>query len=82
MIKKDYGNNYPNYCVLHQFFYKTGAIQGFNITILLFPARFSLIISIFAASEPPQNGTKKKRSTRGHAQRLNIKDLNILWMFG
>ncbi len=34
---------------------KTGIIQGFTITILLFPACFSLIINIFAASELPQN---------------------------
>ena len=60
---------------------KTGIIR-FIITILLFPACFSLIISIFAASEPPKNGTKNKRGTRGYAQRLSIKDLNILKMFG
>ena len=56
--------------------------QGFIVTILRFPACFSLIISIFAASELPQNSTKKKRGTREYTQRLSIKDLNIPRMFG
>ena len=71
---KDYGNNYPCYCVLHLFLYKIAAIQGSTIKIQLLPARFSLIITTFATSELPQNSTKKKRGTRGYVQRLNIKE--------
>ena len=51
------------------------------IIYLPFSTRFSLIITIFAASEPPQNSTKKKRGTTGYVQRLNIKNLNILRVF-
>ena len=64
IIKKDYGNNYSSYCVLHLIPNKTGLIRCFTITILLFPACFSLIISIFAPSELPQNGTRMRRGTR------------------
>lgn len=43
---------------------------------------FSLIITTFATSEPPQNSTKNKCGTRGYTQRLSIKELNIPRMFG
>ena len=45
-------------------------------------ARFSLIIATFASSELPQNSTKKKPGTKRYVQRLNIKELNFLKMFG
>lgn len=48
----------------------------------LLSARFSLIITTFAISEPPQNSTKKKRGTTGYVQQLIIKELNIPRMFG
>lgn len=50
--------------------------------MLLFSARFSLIITTLATPELPQNGTKKNRDTRGYTQRLSIKGLNIPRMFG
>ena len=81
-ITKDYGNSCLNYCVLHLFRHKTVAFQNFTILFLPFPSLFSLIITTFVPSEPPQNSTKKKRGTRGYVQRLNIKDLNIPRMFG
>ena len=79
-----YSFNVKNQLIIHviafyvYFFNKTTLIQGFNITILLFPARFSLIITTFVPSEPPQNGTKNKRGTREYAQRLNIKNVKIV----
>ena len=82
-----YSFNVKNQLIIHviafyvYFFNKTTLIQGFNITILLFPARFSSIITTFVPSEPPQNGTKEKWGTRGYAQRLSIKELNFLKMF-
>lgn len=81
-ITKNYGNICLNYCVLHLFRHKPVAFQNFTILFLPFPSLFSLIITIFAISELPQNSTKKKRGTRGYAQRLSIKDLNIPRMFG
>ena len=57
-------------------------IQGSTIKIQLLSARFSLIITTFATPELPQNSTKKKRGTTGYVQRLNIKELNFLKMFG
>ena len=81
-ITKDYGNSCLNYCVLHLFRHKTVAFQNFTILFLPFPSLFSLIITTFVPSEPPQNSTKKKRGTTGYAQRLSIKDLNIPRMFG
>ena len=81
-ITKNYGNICLNYCVLHLFRHKTVAFQNFTILFLPFPSLFSLIITTFVPSEPPQNGTKEKRGTRGYAQRLSIKDLNIPRMFG
>ena len=81
-ITKDYGNSCLNYCVLHLFQHKTVAFQNFTILFLPFPSLFSLIITTFVPSELPQNSTKKKRGTRGYTQRLNIKDLNFLRIFG
>ena len=81
-FKKDYGNNYPYYCVLHLFLNEIAPIQGSTIKIQLLSARFSLIITTFAISELPQNSTKNKRGTTGYVQRLNIKELNFLRMFG
>ena len=81
-ITKNYGNICLDYCVLHLFRHKTVAFQNFTILFPPFPSLFSLIITIFAISELPQNSTKKKRGTRGYAQRLSIKDLNIPRMFG
>ena len=81
-ITKDYRNSCLNYCVLHLFQHKTVAFQIFTILFLPFPSLFSLIITIFAISELPQNSTKNKRGTRGYTQRLSIKDLNIPRMFG
>ena len=83
-----YSFNVKNQLIIHviafyvYFFNKTTLIQGFNITILLFPARFSLIITTFATSELPQNSTKNKRGTTGYVQQLIIKELNIPRMFG
>lgn len=74
---KDYGNNYPCYCVLHLFLNKIAPIQGSTIKIQLLSARFSLIITTFAISVLPQNGTKNKRGTTGYVQRLNIKELTF-----
>ena len=54
-ISKDYGNSCLNYCVLHLFRHKTVAFQKFTILFLPFPSLFSLIITIFAISELPQN---------------------------
>lgn len=82
IIKKDYGNNYPYYCVLHLFLNEIAPIQGSTIKIQLLSARFSLIITTFAIPELPQNSTKNKRGTTGYVQRLNIKELNFLRMFG
>ena len=79
---KDYGNNYPCYCVLHLFLNKIAPIQGSTIKIQLLSARFSLIITTFAISELPQNITKNKRGTTGYVQQLIIKELNIPRMFG
>ena len=73
-ITKNYGNICLNYCVLHLFRHK--------ILFLPFPSLFSLIITIFAISELPQNSTKKKPGTKRYVQRLNIKELNFLKMFG
>lgn len=81
-ITKDYGNSCLNYCVLHLFQHKTVAFQNFTILFLPFPSLFSLIITTFVISELPQNSTKEKCGTRGYAQRLSIKDLNIPRMFG
>lgn len=81
-ITKDYGNSCLNYCVLHLFQHKTVAFQNFTILFLPFPSLFSLIITTFVPSELPQNSTKNKRGTTGYVQRLNIKDLNFLRMFG
>lgn len=81
-ITKNYGNICLNYCVLHLFQHKPVAFQNFTILFLPFPSLFSLIITTFVPSEPPQNGTKKKRGTTGYTQRLSIKDLNIPRMFG
>ena len=81
-ITKDYGNSCLNYCVLHLFQHKTVAFQNFTILFLPFPSLFSLIITTFVPSELPQNCTKNKRGTRGYTQRLNIKDLNFLRIFG
>ena len=81
-ITKDYRNSCLNYCVLHLFQHKTVAFQIFTILFLPFPSLFSLIITIFAISELPQNSTKNKRGTTGYVQRLSIKDLNIPRMFG
>ncbi len=74
---KDYGNNYPCYCVLHLFLNKIAPIQGSTIKIQLLSARFSLIITTFAISVLPQNGTKNKRGATGYVQRLNIKELTF-----
>ena len=81
-ITKNYGNICLDYCVLHLFRHKTVAFQNFTILFLPFPSLFSLIITIFAISELPQNSTKNKRGTTGYVQRLSIKDLNIPRMFG
>ena len=81
-ITKDYGNSCLNYCVLHLFQHKTVAFQNFTILFLPFPSLFSLIITTFAISVLPQNGTKKKPGTKRYTQRLSIKDLNIPRMFG
>ena len=81
-ITKNYGNICLNYCVLHLFRHKTVAFQNFTILFLPFPSLFSLIITIFAISELPQNSTKKKPGTKRYTQRLSIKDLNIPRMFG
>ena len=81
-ITKDYGNSCLNYCVLHLFRHKTVAFQNFTILFLPFPSLFSLIIATFASSELPQNSTKKKPGTKRYVQRLNIKELNFLKMFG
>ena len=81
-ITKDYGNSCLNYCVLHLFRHKTVAFQNFTILFLPFPSLFSLIITIFAISELPQNSTKNKRGTTGYVQQLIIKELNIPRMFG
>lgn len=81
-ITKDYGNSCLNYCVLHLFQHKTVAFQNFTILFLPFPSLFSLIITTFVPSELPQNSTKNKRGTTGYVQRLNIKDLSFLRMFG
>ena len=81
-ITKDYGNSCLNYCVLHLFQHKTVAFQNFTILFLPFPSLFSLIITTFVPSELPQNSTKKKRGTRGYTQRLSIKYLNFLRIFG
>ena len=78
---KDYGNNYPCYCVLHLFLNKIAPIQGSTIKIQLLSARFSLIITTFAISELPQNSTKNKRGTREYAQQLNIKNVKIVHRF-
>lgn len=43
IIKKDYGNNYPYYCVLHLFLNEIAPIQGSTIKIQLLSARFSKI---------------------------------------
>ena len=51
IIKKDYGNNCPCYCVLHLFSNKKAAIQGSTIKIQQLSARFSLIITTFAILE-------------------------------
>ena len=59
---------------LLQFLYKEKLNKVSAITILLFSARFSLIIATFASSELPQNSTKKKPGTTRYAQRLNIKE--------
>lgn len=61
---------------------KIAPIQGSTIKIQLLSARFSLIITTFAISELPQNGTKNKRGTREYVQQLIIKELNIPRMFG
>lgn len=82
IIKKDYGNNYPCYCVLYLFLNKIVPIQGSTIKIQLLSVRFSLIITTFAISELPQNDTKNKRGTREYTQQLIIKELNIPRMFG
>lgn len=74
---KDYGNNYPCYCVLHLFLNKIAPIQGSKIKIQLLSARFSLIIPTFVPSVLPQNGTKNKRGATGYVQRLNIKELTF-----
>ena len=74
---KDCGNNYPCYCVLHLFLNKIAPIQGSTIKIQLLSARFSLIITTFAISVLPQNGTKNKHGTTGYVQRLNIKELTF-----
>lgn len=74
---KDCGNNYPCYCVLHLFLNKIAPIQGSTIKIQLLSARFSLIITTFAISVLPQNGTKNKRGATGYVQRLNIKELTF-----
>lgn len=74
---KDYGNNYPCYCVLHLFLNKIAPIQGSTIKIQLLSARFSLIIPTFVPSVLPQNGTKNKRGTTGYVQQLNIKELTF-----
>ena len=76
-ITKDYGNSCLNYCVLHLFQHKTVAFQNFTILFLPFPSLFSLIITTFAISELPQNGTKNKRGTTGYVQQLNIKELTF-----
>ena len=81
-ITKNYGNICLNYCVLHLFQHKTVAFQNFTILFLPFPSLFSLIITIFAISELPQNSTKNKRGTTGYVQQLIIKELNIPRMFG
>lgn len=81
-ITKDYGNSCLNYCVLHLFQHKTVAFQNFTILFLPFPSLFSLIITTFAISVLPQNGTKNKRGTTGYVQQLIIKELNIPRMFG
>lgn len=74
---KDYGNNYPCYCVLHLFLNKIAPIQGSTIKIQLLSARFSLIIPTFVPSVLPQNSTKNKRGTTGYVQQLNIKELTF-----
>ena len=61
---------------------KIAPIQGSTIKIQLLSVRFSLIITTFAISELPQNGTKNKRGTREYAQQLIIKKLNFPRMFG
>ena len=66
----------------HLFLNKIAPIQGSTIKIQLLSAQFSLIITTFAISELPQNSTKNKRGTTGYVQRLNIKELNFLRMFG
>lgn len=76
-ITKDYGNSCLNYCVLHLFQHKTVAFQNFTILFLPFPSLFSLIITTFAISVLPQNGTKNKRGATGYVQRLNIKKLTF-----
>ena len=53
---------------LLQFLYKEKLNKVSAITILLFSARFSLIIPTFVPSVLPQNGTKNKRGTREYAQ--------------
>ncbi|WP_440314135.1 hypothetical protein, partial [Leyella stercorea] len=79
--QKDYGNNYLCYCVLHLFLNEIAPIQGSTIKIQLLSAQFSLIITIFAISELPQNSTKNKRGTTGYVQQLIIKDVKIVHRF-
>ena len=52
------------------------------LKVLLFSARFSLIMATFVLSELPQNRTMNKRGTRRYTQVLNINDLNFPKMFG
>ena len=81
-IKKDYGNSCLNHCVLRLHSNKIIQFQSSMLKVLLFSARFSLIMVTFVLSELPQNRTMNKRGTRRYTQGLNINDLNFPKLFG
>ena len=81
-IKKDYGNSCLNHCVLRLHSNKIIQFQSSMLKVMLFSARFSLIMVTFVLSELPQNRTMNKRGTRRYTQGLNINDLNFPKLFG